>query len=98
MTMVPHFLDETIEKSMNISPKYFEGHKPLVWTQVSNANALTPTIKSCPDKIPYNPNQHYSYVQCGNLCSFSFVEDIMGCDPKLSWRKPKVGTHDTLDQ
>ena len=30
MTMVPHFLEKSIEKSMEYNPKSFEGHKPLV--------------------------------------------------------------------
>jgi hypothetical protein len=30
MTMVSLFLDESIEKFMNYSPKSFGGHKPLV--------------------------------------------------------------------
>ena len=30
ITMVPCFLDETREKSMDYSPKSFGGHKPLL--------------------------------------------------------------------
>ena len=36
MTIVLCFLDETIEKSMDYGRKFFEGHKFLVYTQISD--------------------------------------------------------------
>ena len=36
MTIVPHLLDENLEKSMDYSLMSFGGHKPLVYTQMGS--------------------------------------------------------------
>lgn len=53
MTMVPHFLDETIEKSWAIvttttGPQFLGGHKPSVQTHIPVAHFVKLTFKSHP--------------------------------------------------
>ena len=71
MTMLSHFLDETIEKFMDCSPKSVGGHMLLVLTQIHVAHFVKPTFKSCPKKIPYKPRQHCLYLSCGIPCRIS---------------------------
>ena len=42
MTMVPCFLDETIEKFMDYSWRSFRGHTASVYTQISAAHSNHP--------------------------------------------------------
>jgi hypothetical protein len=63
MSMVSRFLDESIEKSMDYSPKSFEGYKlskfhPSYLQEMSRNSA-------------YNPSQHHLYLPCGFPRRFS---------------------------
>ena len=63
-------LDESMEKSMDYSPKSFGGHKPLLETQFPASHYAMPTFKSRYEKFPYNLNQHYPYLSYGIPCRF----------------------------
>ena len=56
--MVPFFLDQSIEKFVDYNPKFFGGHKPIVFTQILTAPSAMPIFESCRTKssptIPAN--------------------------------------------
>ena len=88
MTMAPCFLDETKVESMDYSPKF----------QVFNVNP-----KSCrkfhqayPSRTGAEKNSTIpaDVIHVGFHVDVSFIDDVMGCDPKLPSNKPKVGTCD----
>ena len=81
MTMIPHFMDETMEKSMDYNPSLLEGTSPLSVKTNSITHSIRPTFKSHPKKIPPNPCQHYLYLPYGIPCGFSSTEDAMDGGP-----------------
>ena len=68
MTMIPQFLDETVDKSMNYRPK-----------QIHVTNLIQSTIKSCHEKIPNNLNQ---LLPCELSCSLLSTKDFMDYGPR----------------
>lgn len=96
--MVPHFLEETIKKSMDYTPKSFGSHKTLVQTQIPTVNSMRPTVKSRLEKTPYNSGNIIHACHVGSHVDFSSNEDVMGSSPKLRSSIPKVGTRDTWNE
>ena len=61
-------------------------------------NYVRPTFKGHPNKISYNPRQHYPYLPCGLHVDFSSARNVMSCAPKVPSCKSKNEAPDFLNQ
>lgn len=80
--MEPQFLEETIKKPMDYTPKSFGGHMTLMQTQIPTGISMRPTVKSRLEKTPYNSGNIIHTCHVGSDVDFSSNEDVMGCSPK----------------
>ena len=98
MTIIPRFLVEAIEKSMDYSPKAF-------WRAQAfsvNPKILPQILSSLPSrdilkKLPIITASIVHTYRMGFHVDFSSAEDVMGCGPNLPSCNPKVGADDTLN-